>query len=957
MAYQPKSYRKFLAGTVSAAVVASAIAPVASAASFTDVAGSVHADDIATLVAKGYIKGYADGTFKPDQSLTRGEAAIIFSRILKDMGVTEKGAGFPDVPAEKAELAEAVAIVQAAGIMTGDEKGNFNPNANITREQMAKVLVEAFDLMKPADFVSNVTDLDKAASWAREYIQVLDATDVTLNTEFMPKQNVTRGQFASFVVRAMNVGVTAANITGVAFVDLNTLEVTFNGELKEVKKEDFAIEGVEIESVSIKAAAAAEAKTTVVVIKTKTALEEGKAYNVSYKGQTTDKAKVDVPVVTPKVESVSAINAAQLQVKFNKAVDKSTVVESDGTLVAGVVSVTKVDGTGSVTIDGTSLASLSEDGKTLTITVASGALNSMKYVVNVPANTVKATDGKYVEKYTSEVLTASDSTAPTVTKTETLNASTVRVYFSEPLSSAGNWTFKLADGSTAIVTTTPNLAKGYVDLAIDSSVAAGKEITATIIGATDYANNLINPNPVTVKFTKGQLDGVKPTVTSVTALGLNKFEVKFSEEVQGFDGSDISIDGGALNDISAGAPGTLEAGEAKVTQDATDKTKYTVELGTALSAGIHTVGIVANAVSDLSGEQNVAFSKVVEFKADTTAPKLVSSEVKKENGAEYLYLTFDESVTPGVVSSLTAKQVKDYVTTPGTIDLSGLTAVSGTDNKQYKVALNAVQFTPSGGSAASLSTGATYTVTLANFTDASGNALADTTVTFNRASDTDTNKPAIDTTYDNGESSPHVASNGIKVVDNDTIQVKFDRALDGATATNKFNYQVNGLTVESATLLPNNIVELKLAADTNALSGLRNVTISGVKSKDGVLMDTFTASEYFVENVKPYVTSATLITPNQIKVVFSEAVQVSTVTAEDLDVYVGSTQEAETAPFAVTQANSGSTDKEFIITLTDDLTPAEYAQTITVKVVNGTTDIIVDANNNKVKTGVVTVSK
>ena len=123
MAYQPKSYRKFLAGTVSAAVVASAIAPVASA-SFTDVAGSVHADDIATLVAKGYIKGYPDGTFKPNNSLTRGEAAIIFSRILKDAGVTEKGAGFPDVPASKAELAEAVAIVQAAGIMTGDEKGN-----------------------------------------------------------------------------------------------------------------------------------------------------------------------------------------------------------------------------------------------------------------------------------------------------------------------------------------------------------------------------------------------------------------------------------------------------------------------------------------------------------------------------------------------------------------------------------------------------------------------------------------------------------------------------------------------------------------------------------------------------------------------------------------------------------------------------------------------------------------
>ncbi|WP_255573463.1 S-layer homology domain-containing protein [Anoxybacillus sp. ST4] len=237
MAYQPKSYRKFLAGTVSAAVVASAIAPVASA-SFTDVAGSVHADDIATLVAKGYIKGYSDGTFKPDKSLTRGEAAIIFSRILKDAGVTAKGAGFPDVPASKAELAEAVAIVQAAGIMTGDEKGNFNPNANITREQMAKVVVEAFKLTKPANYTTKVTDLDKAAPWAREYIQVLEANGVTKNTEFMPKRNVTRGQFASFVVRAMDAQepvTVEAEVATVSAINNTTFElnVTFKSEVTE----------------------------------------------------------------------------------------------------------------------------------------------------------------------------------------------------------------------------------------------------------------------------------------------------------------------------------------------------------------------------------------------------------------------------------------------------------------------------------------------------------------------------------------------------------------------------------------------------------------------------------------------------------------------------------------------------------------------------------------------------
>ncbi|CUA80780.1 S-layer homology domain-containing protein [Anoxybacillus suryakundensis] len=279
MAYQPKSYRKFLAGTVSAAVVASAIAPVASAASFTDVAGSVHADDIATLVAKGYIKGYADGTFKPNKPLTRGEAAIIFSRILKDAGVKapEQGAGFPDVPASKAELAEAVAIVKAAGVMGGDEKGNFNPNANITREQMAKVVVEAFKLTKPANHTTKITDLDKAGSWAREYIQTLEANGVTKNTEFAPKQNVTRGQFASFVVRAMAVkGEVTPAVEKVEVLSKTKLVVTFNTAVDAVKAENFAIEGATVVSATL----SADKKQATLEVSN---LEYGKDYTVVVK--------------------------------------------------------------------------------------------------------------------------------------------------------------------------------------------------------------------------------------------------------------------------------------------------------------------------------------------------------------------------------------------------------------------------------------------------------------------------------------------------------------------------------------------------------------------------------------------------------------------------------------------------------------------------------------------------
>jgi S-layer homology domain len=868
MAYQPKSYRKFIATAATATIVASAVAPAASAASvsdFKDVAAK-YQDAVSYLVANGITQGTTETTFGTHDNVKRGDAAIWLAKALKLDLTNVPASGFTDTGRYDA----AVSALKSEGVLSGKTATTFAPNALLTRGEMAKILANAYELTSDTDVP--FTDLGPNFG---PYIKALYEYEVTQGktaTTFGTSMNITRGDLAIFLKRAAEV------------------------------------------------------------------------------------------VKTPEVSSVTAVNAAQIEVKFNKPVSAATVVDSNGSIADNVLSISRVDGAGTVSVDNTSLASLSADGKTLTVNAASGSFNNVKFVATVAGDKVKTTDGQFVPKFTSNVLSASDTTAPTVTNVTKLDASRVRVNFSEPLSSAGNWTFKLANGTTADVTpNTANLAKGYVDLTINGSVDAGKEITATIIGASDYAFNLINPNPVTVNFSKGQLDGTKPTVSSVTSHGLNKFEIKFSEEVQGFDGGDLSIDGNALTNYTALNASEVESGEAKVTQDSTDKTKYTVELGTVLSSGIHTVGLNVNAVSDLSGETNAAFSRVVEFKADTVAPKLVSSEVKTESGQEYLYLTFDESVTEkAATSSLSATQVKNYVTVNGALNLSSLQAVSGSDNTKYKVALNDVTFTPAGGSPATVGNGESYTVSLTGaFADSSSNNLGTTSITFARGADTDSTKPAVVKTTDSGETAPQIGSNGIDVVDNDTFQVTFNKAVDGATATNKANYAVNGATVKSATLKPGNVVEVKFEADTITLDGLRNVTISGVKSSSGVVMDSYTTSEYFVENVKPTVTSAALVAPNQVRVVFSEAVEVATVGKEDLSIFVGNAQETEGAGFTVSAADGASAEafeSAFLITLEDALSSTEYAQTINLEVVHGTT-AIVDAKGNKVKTGTFGVTK
>ncbi|MBE2929289.1 S-layer homology domain-containing protein [Anoxybacillus flavithermus] len=739
MAYQPKSYRKFLAGTVSAAVVASAIAPVASA-SFTDVAGSVHADDIATLVAKGYIKGYADGTFKPNKPLTRGEAAIIFSRILKDAGVKapEQGAGFPDVPASKAELAEAVAIVKAAGVMGGDEKGNFNPNANITREQMAKVVVEAFKLTKPANHTTKITDLDKAGSWAREYIQTLEANGVTKNTEFAPKQNVTRGQFASFVVRAMNVKkeVSAADITAVKLVDEKTLEVTFNGELKEVKKEDFAIQGVEIDSVSIKAAAAAEAKTTVVVIKTKTALQEGKSYSVSYKGQTTDKAKVDVPVVTPKVESVSAINASQVEVVFNKEVDKETAETAANysfTGFSGTVTPKLVDGKKVILTLGKNDASEQNLVKAL-----------QQETVKVTVKNVKSADKAVTFPVTTTEVKFFDVTIPQVVSAAYVGPGKVEVKFNEPVYATSG--FQIDGGKYSASVSSINLVTSTVVLSTGSLADGEHTITVNPAGdSTVVDGSGLKAAKTDVKFTVTK-DTTAPTITKVEAKSQKKVVVTFSEPIKGLSADKV---------FHTAETSNYKASKVTPVADS-NGTQYEIEFeNNPLPVGNVSIVISKEAVEDNFGNKNSsALTATVSIVADTTKPTV--KEVKVVD-SKTVTVEFSEDVT-GADNRLNYK-VKDK-------DGKEVTNFTATYDASKKKAT--LSFT------SALTAGANYSLEVS--------AVKDKAVIPNEMDKYSTTFTVADTT------APNVSTTGLYNTTEKKITIFFDEQIDGSTALDKSKY-------------------------------------------------------------------------------------------------------------------------------------------------------------------------
>lgn len=274
MANQPKKYKKFVATAATATLVASAIVPVASAASLSDIKGNTHEEAITSLVDAGVINGYPDGTFQPNKTLTRSDVVKLLGKYLVSKGLEvpadyKTNVRFNDLTsASNDELLKYAAVVYDAGVFSGSN-GNLLAGDNITRENMAVVLVRAFDTLNNIDLVSyvqgqeykkDVKDLFTAKSEARSAIEVLDFFDITNPSvaNFNPKGSTTRGQFATFLYKTINTdfsavtGVANSAVSEIKAINNTTVEVTFKETVENIESLDFTIEGLEVKNAVVK---------------------------------------------------------------------------------------------------------------------------------------------------------------------------------------------------------------------------------------------------------------------------------------------------------------------------------------------------------------------------------------------------------------------------------------------------------------------------------------------------------------------------------------------------------------------------------------------------------------------------------------------------------------------------------------------------------------------------------
>ncbi|PGZ09627.1 S-layer protein [Bacillus cereus] len=529
------SYKKLIAGTMTAAMVAGVVSPVAAAGkSFPDVPEKFWGEEsINYLVEKGAVKGNDAGLFEPGKEITRAEAATMMAQIL-NLPIEENAKpSYPD--AQEGWATKYIAAVEKAGVVKGKDNGKFEPNGKIDRVSMASMLVEAYKLDTKVTGTPETKFKDLEDSWGKAKANILVELGIsagTTATTWEPNKTVTKAEAAQFIAKT---------------------------------DKDF--------------------------------------------GQKSE----------AKVESIKAINAKEIEVKFGTEVKDVTAANLsivEGTTERGIKSV-----------------ELSKDKKSAIVTLNEALENKHAYVTHVTG--VKSVDGKDIPK-ALEVIFFNDEVAPTVSTVSTPDGD-VKVVFSEKLSAAEVTVVINGKEFKAMpVDNTVTVSKS----AVKDLVKNGEEFNLIVNGAKDLSNNAMSmyQGKATYKVEKDttapELKEVK--VTDIAADGKVTLEAAFSEELA------------ALNTI------TVKKGEktlSVVRNENTDKTKATFTVDGVFEKNENTANLSVEFVGhkDAAGNVGTKTTKTVQVSKDVVAPKFTKVET---DGLE-AKLVFDKNV-----ASVDAEQLR-----------------------------------------------------------------------------------------------------------------------------------------------------------------------------------------------------------------------------------------------------------------------------------------------------------
>ncbi len=159
---------------------------------------------------KAYIVGYPDGTFLPDRNMTRAEAAAIFARNIADRkgeNISNGKSSFTDVNT-KLWYNNSIAYLKKYNIISGYTDGTFRPEEQITRAEFVTMCMRFYDMLDDITVSDkNIFNDVPKSHWAAVYICnaiAMKWIEGYADGTFKPDSNITRAEVVAIVNRVLD---------------------------------------------------------------------------------------------------------------------------------------------------------------------------------------------------------------------------------------------------------------------------------------------------------------------------------------------------------------------------------------------------------------------------------------------------------------------------------------------------------------------------------------------------------------------------------------------------------------------------------------------------------------------------------------------------------------------------------------------------------------------------------
>ena len=159
----------------------------------SDISGHWAEDTIQSWVDEGTIKGYEDGSFKPENTISRAEFMTMVNGIFGHTDV--KATTYTDVKSDS-WYADAVAKAAAAGYIEGYPDGTMKPDNSISREEAATIIMKINKLTENADAANKFIDASTLV-WSKGAVGAVSEANIMTgypDLSFQPKNYIKRGE-------------------------------------------------------------------------------------------------------------------------------------------------------------------------------------------------------------------------------------------------------------------------------------------------------------------------------------------------------------------------------------------------------------------------------------------------------------------------------------------------------------------------------------------------------------------------------------------------------------------------------------------------------------------------------------------------------------------------------------------------------------------------------------------